>query len=116
VRILRNHLFAQQRPAQAFDQVQAGANLIGAVDGDGGALVLGEGNQRNAQFGSASFGSARGGNPANSFELSGPNRLRQRDQEFFGRRPGAQADEHIVLDEAQRRFSREFFGVHGSEG
>ena len=90
-------LFAQQGTAQALDQVQrAELDLVGAVDRQVDLLVFGKGRDRNAEPARLRRG-ALGGRDADDLEPLLDARRQPLDDKGGGR-PGAEAEDHAVLD------------------
>ena len=96
----RHDLLAQQRPAQALDQVQGGAlHLVGAVDGEMNALALLQSREWNAQRARLRGRLLRGWNPGDpQTRADAPADRRDRQ----GRRgAGAQPYHHSVFHQGR---------------
>src|SRR5436309_1551169 len=100
-------LFAQQRAAEALDQVEGAAlNLVGAVDRQIDLRILGKGGERDVERARLRRGPFRRRDSDDLQPLRDP-RSEALDNEISGR-PGAEADDHSVLDVLDRALRRGF--------
>ncbi len=98
-------LLAQQGAAQALDQVEgAPLHLVGAVDREVDLAMLGEGGQRDPRSLCLRGRPLRGRNAgkAQALPVAGSERIDGEGR----RRTGAEAHDHAVLDQPDRRFRR----------
>ena len=106
-----HHLFAQQCPAAALDQIERPTlDFVRAIDGQVQLRVIGQGRNRDAQPARLSARMLRG-RDANDVQ-SLLDALAQCVHRQSGGRPGSQADHHPVFYQRHRGFRRcllEFF-------
>ena len=99
----RDDLLAQVGAAEALDQVEAGIDLVGAVDHDIELGRLRERRQRDAEAAAGGGRRVRGGHAGHVAQAAGGDPRGQRLEHHSRRRPRAEAEPHPVADVAPDR-------------
>src|SRR5690606_37390833 len=102
----RHDLLPQQRAAQAFDQVEPGIDLVGAIHREIQPRPLLERDERDAERRRALGGVPRRRHAGDILQCAIAQPLAEQFEEMPDGRAGAEAEHHAVLDPIQRPLGR----------
>ena len=100
-----DHLLAEEGAAAAFDEVEVGVDLVGAVDGEIEAGIVVEDGEGDAERAGLLLRALGGRDPDDVSELAGGEECAELGDDEGGGGAGAEAEDHAALD-----------GLHGLVG